>query len=366
MAPGPTYPSIQSFYKREVPKPAAKAEAEQEALPGEGFTEEELADALDPLNRKWNPQREYEETEIGDLIPGPRDVTFIGRIVNINTIYGRNPKQPKAAGWHYVLLKDNTAIISVVFPFLLLNTANLHKIKLYFSKDPYPLKLGHLLTVWTLFISDAPKADTTVISGVINYANLFPGRVTSDHIMIHTTSSTSSLCRTPLSYRHGQAIQGLMTVASYLSGGHDGVVDAKLLVCVKSIGARKKISTKSGKECELADLWLFDHTGEVKWTVWNETIDSVKEWEPGKTVLLLSNPGYRLDYSQKGTVGVHSSTMIDVDPQFPDSEWLRRHAAGMTRTESVALEFPEDVWDVDAAENGINRILYTLTEIDEL
>jgi hypothetical protein len=113
MAPGPAYPSIQSFYKREVPKLAEKAEAAQPHLVGDGFTEEELADALDPLNRRWNPQREYEEMEIGELIPGPRAVTFIGRIVNVSTLFGRNPKQPKAAGWHYVLLKDNTATISV-------------------------------------------------------------------------------------------------------------------------------------------------------------------------------------------------------------------------------------------------------------
>jgi len=106
--------SIQSFYKREVPKPPSKDQPSPELVrPGDGFTEEELADALDPLNRKWNPEREYNEMGIGELVPGPKAVTFVGRVVNLSTITGRSSKQPKAAGWHYLILKDNAAAISV-------------------------------------------------------------------------------------------------------------------------------------------------------------------------------------------------------------------------------------------------------------
>jgi hypothetical protein len=114
MAPIPAYPSIQSFYKRDVPKSGENPKAETGLIKqGDGFTEEELADALDPLNRKWNPEREYEEMSIGELVPGPRAVTFVGRVVNMSTIFGRSQKQPKAAGWHYVLLKDDAAAVSV-------------------------------------------------------------------------------------------------------------------------------------------------------------------------------------------------------------------------------------------------------------
>lgn len=117
----PSYPSIQSFYKREVP---ALAKKEEEQLPspakqGDGFTEEELADAADPLKRKWNPEREYEEATIDKLIPGPKAVMFVGRVVNLSTILGKSQKQPKAAGWHYLIVKDNTAAISVCSYFIL-------------------------------------------------------------------------------------------------------------------------------------------------------------------------------------------------------------------------------------------------------
>lgn len=107
------YPSIQSFYKREVA--AQDVEPTPEAPPrrGDGFTEEELADATDPLNRKWNPDREYEEYTIDQLITGPKAVTFVGRLVNFTTVIGSSQKQPKASGWHYILVKDDTAVISV-------------------------------------------------------------------------------------------------------------------------------------------------------------------------------------------------------------------------------------------------------------
>ena len=220
------------------------------------------------------------------------------------------------------------------------------------------------MSFWTVFISDTTKADTTPINFVIVYANLFPGRVTSDHIMSHTTHITDGICRTPLNNRKGQPLQGLMTLDCYLKGGHDGVADAKILVCVKSIGAKKRITKKAGGESDIAEVLLFDHTGEVRLAVWNEIIDSAKEWQPGKTILLISSPGYRVGLSGKGTVGIAHGTMVDVDPDFSDAEWLRKYALELTKKESLCLEFPDDIWDVEAAEYGVNRMLFTLAEVD--
>ena len=60
--------------------------------------------------------------------------------------------------------------------------------------------------------------------------------------------------------------------------------------------------------------------------------------------------------------------MVDVDPDFPDAEWLRKYAVGLTKKESLCVEFPEDVFNeevVDGAEYGINRIMFRLAEIDD-
>jgi len=161
-----------------------------------------------------------------------------------------------------------------------------------------------------------------------------------------------------------------MTLDSYLrSGGHDGMVDAKILVCVKSIGAKKRISKKTGGESDLVEVNLFDNTGDIRWTLWGETIESAKSWQPGKTILLISNPGYRGGtYSGKGSIGLQHGTMVDVDPDFPDAEWLRKFALRLTKKESLCVEFPEDVFDenvIEGAEHGIYRILFRLAEIDD-
>jgi hypothetical protein len=156
-----------------------------------------------------------------------------------------------------------------------------------------------------------------------------------------------------------------MALNSYITSGHDGVLGAKILVCVKSIGTRKKITTKSGAERELAEVILFDHTGEVRWTLWGELIESAREWLPGKTILLISNPGYQVQYSGKGTVRMQRSTLVDVEPDFPDAHWLNRYAESLIKKESLCLEFPEGIWDVEAAENGVYRTLYTLADVDE-
>lgn len=92
--------------------------------------------------------------------------------------------------------------------------------------------------------------------------------------------------------------------------------------------------------------------------------DSAKDWSPGVTILLVSNPGYRVGHNGKGTVGMVRQTMVDVDPEFPDGEWLRKFASGLTKRESLSLAFPEGVWDVEAAEYGVNRIFFTLAELD--
>jgi hypothetical protein len=56
--------------------------------------------------------------------------------------------------------------------------------------------------------------------------------------------------------------------------------------------------------------------------------------------------------------------MVDVEPEGSDAEWLRKYAVGLTRKESLCLKVEEGRWDVEAAEYGVNRMLFTLAELD--
>ena len=84
------------------------------------------------------------------------------------------------------------------------------QIKLYFANKAFPLRLGILVTVWTMFVLDAATAGSAVVQGVYAYVNMFPGRVTSDHVMVHGSSEgTNGACRVPLGYRKGEPLAGL-------------------------------------------------------------------------------------------------------------------------------------------------------------
>lgn len=193
---------------------------------------------------------------------------------------------------------------------------------------------------------------------------MFPGRVTSDHVIIHTSASTDGVFHTPLGYERGVAgLPGLLNVSQYITSGHDGVAGVKILVCVKSLGYRKTITRKDGKQSDLAELTLFDHTGEIRVTFWNDAIKSTTSWIPGQTILLISSPAFKTNYG-KGSLAILPYTMIDIDPDIPDAIWLKEYAAGLMKRETLNQEFPEGIWDVDAARHGVVRMLFTFAELD--
>jgi hypothetical protein len=110
----PLYPSVQAFYR---PEPVRNAIVTQNPVmlsgPGDGFTKEEVENALDPLKTPFNPTREYLQCDIGSLTPGPQAVTFMGRVVNFTTQYGKSKSHAAATGWHHMIVKDDTGGICV-------------------------------------------------------------------------------------------------------------------------------------------------------------------------------------------------------------------------------------------------------------
>lgn len=74
---------------------------------------------MHPSAENWIPAREYDETDIGSLIPGPQCVTFIGRVANF---YDQSTpsKMPQAAkGCVKIIVKDDTGALTVGNEFLL-------------------------------------------------------------------------------------------------------------------------------------------------------------------------------------------------------------------------------------------------------
>ena len=106
----------------------------------------------------------------------------------------------------------------------------------------YGLRLGHLVSIWTPHIS---KADATSLSAQrsLIITSIFPERDNSCYLLLQENSDEGVLCKSPLGQRVGKPLPGLMTLKHYVESGHE-VRDAKVLLCVKSIGGKKKCMQK--------------------------------------------------------------------------------------------------------------------------
>lgn len=126
--------SIQAFF---TPTPSSSSPTKQASSSsiGDGFTQEELREALKPAPvEPWQPKVDYVECEIRDLHPGPRAVTFMGRVANIFDV-ANAPKTPRSAkGCVKLCVKDDHDAVTV---------------RLWYANRYPHVRLGSLVSVWT-------------------------------------------------------------------------------------------------------------------------------------------------------------------------------------------------------------------------
>jgi hypothetical protein len=108
---GTSFPSIQSFYQREVIQGTVAESSESHA--GDGFTSSEVSAALHPLSSPWVPSREYEKSDILLLQAGPRNYEIMGRIVNFATAGRRGQSEVSPEGQRLLVVSDGTGAIAV-------------------------------------------------------------------------------------------------------------------------------------------------------------------------------------------------------------------------------------------------------------
>lgn len=141
--------SIQA-YLTPVTSPV-KSEA-RDAPVGDGFTAEELQNALKPKPADiWHPgvteqctarsahlilimlEFEYTDMEISDLIAGPRAVTFMGRVANMFDV-ANSPRTPRSAkGCVKLCIRDGSGAITI---------------RLWWADRLPSIRLGSLVSIW--------------------------------------------------------------------------------------------------------------------------------------------------------------------------------------------------------------------------
>jgi hypothetical protein len=170
------------------------------------------------------PALDYEEADLGDLEPGPRNLALIGRIVNFYNV-AKPSKQHKAAqGYLKIQLADNTGVLTV---------------RLWYADTIYHIRLGQLVTVWTLHVSTSSEHNNLAPNTAPLFTSIFPEGERNCYFMVHENSDDGTQFKRPFKCKDSTSLPGLMTLKTFADGGYD-IDEPKLLVCVKSIGARKK------------------------------------------------------------------------------------------------------------------------------
>ncbi|KAK1488259.1 hypothetical protein CCUS01_14734 [Colletotrichum cuscutae] len=355
-------PSIQAFYQREVPATPQDASRDRTGFPrADGFTQAEVESGHDPLGRIWNPSEEYSEVHIGQIEPGPNRICFTGRVVNYAPalLDSKNNYNRPA---HQLIIVDGTGAIAVkVVPIGI--PASL-------------LVIGQLVTIWATWVGSTGGSHHTSIPYVTTWTPINPTNVGSKQFLqfLPDTIENQQLYRMPLECDRGKQdpkpLPGLMTLCQYLKMGHE-IAGARIVVCVKSIGSRKRVKSRNNpREFELLEVTVWDDTASCLLTLWEDKANSARFWKPNKTMLLFTSPKFVPPSDNKSlplsaSIGLDHNTLIDIDPNFQDANWLRQWVKKSVKKESVYVPFPNDIWNAEEAIHGPVRALFTLGEVDD-
>ncbi|KAL0778022.1 hypothetical protein CaCOL14_005675 [Colletotrichum acutatum] len=188
------------------------------------------------------------------------------------------------------------------------------------------------------------------------------------------TVENQQLYRIPLECNRGKQdpkpLPGLMTLCQYLKTGHE-TTWARIVVCVKSIGSRKRVKSRDKvREWELLEITVWDDTASCVLTLWEDKANSARFWKPNETMLLFTSPKFVPPSDNKSgplsaSIGLDHNTLIDVDPDFQDANWLRQWVKKRVKKESIYVPFPKDIWNAEEAVHGLIRALFTLAEVDD-
>jgi hypothetical protein len=119
---------------------------------------------------------------------------------------------------------------------------------------------------------------------------------------------------------------------------------------------------RNGTTSELISLGIFDSTADASLTLYSSLCESASSFTPSKTILLISNPGWRIEKSAK--LSLNANSRLDIDPDTGDARRLRSLAHRLTKKEHVNPPFPADV-DVAHFETAPVRALYGLADVDD-
>lgn len=108
-------------------------------------------------------------------------------------------------------------------------------------------------------------------------------------------------------------------------------------------------------------MGIFDDTADATLTLYASLCKSATSFQPSKTILLISSPGWRIERTAK--LSLNANSRIDIDPDTGDARRLRVLAQRLTKKEHINPPFP--AIDISCYEESPVRALYSFADIDD-
>ncbi|RPA81919.1 hypothetical protein BJ508DRAFT_325941 [Ascobolus immersus RN42] len=329
----------------------------------------------------WKPPHSitYIPTPISQLRLGISPLVLTGRIANLSS-YPTTSQKPQAAKFSLRLtISDGTGAVEVKLwhstPLPGQDVPEEEGKKKKRNLIPKPekekpgwcLKLGMRVVVYTTSVA-ALEAEKQA-AGTVPFQVILTEWDEACRIVVYRSAHESVELKRALRLPIGaeprkKELLGLTRLAEVTAGA-----EIRVLVCVRSVGALKRVTLKGGSVKEKVEVGVFDESvsggGKVLFlTLWGVLAFSASGWVPNETVLLLTNPTIT-DWKGTKQLAVGKKTLVDVDPDLRDSIWLREFAKKQLKSQAVGTLFPGDEvfeWERELAGQ---KVLYTLADIDE-
>jgi hypothetical protein len=184
----------------------------------------------------------------------------MGRVANIFDVPQMSKSPHAAKGCCKLCVKDcdNTITVRENRSVRQSSSDNSMQVRVWYATYKPNLRLGSLVSIWTCHSKLYHTRNTSIAcsqdpdlwkvshseSGTLSspqtplFTSLFPERDRNCSIMIYENSDNAQMYTSPLGYQVGEQLDGLMTLRSFIEGGHE-LAKPKILVMVKSIGNRK-------------------------------------------------------------------------------------------------------------------------------
>ncbi|KAG5519663.1 hypothetical protein PMAC_001819 [Pneumocystis sp. 'macacae'] len=339
------FPSEKAFYKDILDK---KIQSNNTWESGSGFESKHLLSEHSEIYQdNWYPKTKYVEVTISTLSETFSPIALKGRIVNV---YYTNIQKNSERTLLIIYLKDEIDVIKVKYWLNKKNVKAIHNM----------LTIDTLCTVFVIkkHIDKMFNFDFKSVLTVPFYLVVSDDNETT-HISVF--KDQHKYYKRPLRIQKNGTIEGLMSLLTFVSGGHEAISKPKILVSIQKIGNLRNHNIKKGI-LDRIELKVFDDTYDAIFVLWGNNAKSATLWIPFNTMLLLTNISLSFYYG-KAYLTFEKYSMIEVNPDI-DIESLRKYSAIIKNklSDISKLPFLED----ETINASFATMFYTLAEIDNI